>query len=220
MKLKKIKFIIFFIFVFCYSLSRSEPKNDIMSFLTSFNAYSLENNNIKYSPTELSIKKVVDAVSKISDNDFVMLDSKKYSKREVYDFVAIALKEKAKNFDKLSSMLVDYKLVEKESSKKEDAENLLRMAKNFKDKKANINGASISISAYEAIPTEFDIIKAISANNKYLKNADKADVKKVVENFIKDKQQILKDLDAAFKKLPVPAQVAIAISGAPVPVKK
>lgn len=220
MKLKKINFVIFFIFVFCYSLSLAEPKNDIMSFLTSFNAYFLENNNIKYSPTELSIKKVVDAVSKIADNDFVVLDGKKYSKREIYDFVALTLKEKAKNFDKLSSMLVDYKLVEKESSKKEDAENLLRMAKIFKDKKANINGAAISISAYEMIPTEFDIIKAISANNKYFKNADKADVKKVVENLIKDKQQILKDLDAAFKKLPVPVQVATAVSGVTVPVKK
>ena len=43
-----------------------------------------------------------------------MFDSKKKSKREIYDIVALTLKEKTKNFDQLSSMLNDYKLVEKE----------------------------------------------------------------------------------------------------------
>lgn len=211
-----INIILFLVLSLGQSCHAVEPKSDVLYFLTSFNSYSSDNYNLKYSPTELSIKRAIDALAKIADNDFVTLVNVKYSKEKIYNFLSIALEKKLKNFDALNKMLTDSKLVEREVdvAKQDDAEFLTRAVKNFRERKnlpSNAPGASI----YDVIPTDFEVIKAIASANKYIiKKADReAYLKKEVEFLIKEKQQMLKDLESAFKKLPVPARASNNVSG-------
>lgn len=231
-------FAIFLILIFSSNNIFSGAKDDILFFLSSTNSYcqgkdirSLPKGqkcDIRYSPSELAIKKAIDALSKISDTEVILLEGQKYSKEKIHSFIVSVISEKFKHYDELYKMLNDSKLVSDESSQKEDAERFLSKVKMFKEKKGSTSsivndsynlasvgaGTGLGVkrgdqagqNAFDLLATEFEVIKAIAAT-KYLKAAEKADLKKAVEYAIKEKQQVLRDLETIFKKMPVPQAV-------------
>lgn len=212
--MKLIKFIkVFIVTIFCFSnLTFSQnknvesPKEDILDFISVFSVYSLEKYDIKYSPAEYVIKKAIEALPKVAANETVSLENKKYSMIRVYELISVSIKEKFKNIDQLGKMVGDIRLVDKEIGKeigkKGDETAFYAKVKHFEERK------NTATNFYEVIPDEVSIMRAISAGRLITNSAEKAKLKKNLDFIIKEKLQILKELESAFKKLPIPVATA------------